>query len=54
MNSFHFAKEIFEQQPNFFLISLFTNILLEETSKICQNKVFKECETIVDLTQIWF
>ena len=41
-DSFHFAKEIVNQQPDSFVIildvdSLFTNIPLEETIEICPN-----------------
>ena len=50
-HSFHFAEEIADQQSDFFLgsldvDSLFTNIPLEETTKICTNELFKESETV--------
>ena len=49
-DSFHFAEEIVDQQPDFFMgsldvDSLFTNIPLEETIEICTNELFKESET---------
>ena len=31
--------------------SLFTNIALEETNEICTNELFKESETIEDLSK---
>ena len=34
--------------------SLFTNIALEETIEICTNKLFKESETIEDLSKTEF
>ena len=48
---FHFAKEILNQQPDFFKGSLdvdflFTNISLEKTTEICTNKLFRESETV--------
>ena len=41
-DSFHFAAEIVDQQPDFFMVTLdvdflFTNIPLEETIQICTN-----------------
>ena len=48
---FCFAKEILDQQPDFFKGSLdvdflFTNISLEKTIEICTNKLFRESETV--------
>ena len=58
-DSFHFAEEIFDQQPDFFMgsldvDSLFTNIPLEETIEICTNKLFKESETVKCLSKSKF
>ena len=44
---FHFAENVVDQQPDFFMGSLdidflFTNIPLEETIEICTNELFKE------------
>ena len=46
-DSFRFAEEVVDQQPDFFVDSLdedslFANIYLEETMKICTNELFKE------------
>ena len=46
-DSFRFAEEVVDQQPDFFVDSLdedslFANIYLEETIKICTNELFKE------------
>ena len=45
-NSFEFSKEICEQNPEYFMASLdveslFTNIPLEETIKICSDSFYK-------------
>ena len=45
-NSFEFSKKICEQNPEYFMAShdvesLFTNILLEETIKICCDSLYK-------------
>ena len=58
-HSFHFAEEIADQQSDFFLgsldvDSLFTNIPLEETTKICTNELFKESETVEGLSRSEF
>ena len=58
-DSFHFAKEIVDQQPDFFMVSLdvdslFTNIPLEENIDICINKLFTESETTEGLTKFEF
>ena len=50
-DSLHFAEEIIDQQPNFFMGSLdvgslFTNIALEKLVEICTNWLFKESETV--------
>ena len=54
---FHFAEDNVDQQ--FFMgsldvDSLFTNITLERTIKICTNELFKEFETVEDLTKSEF
>ena len=46
-DSFHFAEEVVDQQPDFFMgsmdvDSLFPNIPLEETIEIWTNKLFKK------------
>ena len=58
-DSFHFAKEIVDQQHNLFMgsldvDSLFTNIPLEETIEICTNELFKESETVESLSKTEF
>ena len=57
-DSFHFAEEIVDQHDLFMgsldVDSLFTNIPLEETIEICTNKLFKESETIEDLSKTEF
>ena len=50
-DSFHFAEEIVDQQPDLFngglnVDSLFFNITLEKTTDICTNKLFKQSESI--------
>ena len=57
--SFHFAEEIFDQQPDFFIVSLnvdslFTNILIEKTIEICRNEFSKELETVEGLSKSEF
>ena len=56
---FHFAEEIVDQQHDFFMgsldvDSLFTNIHLEETIGICTNELFKESESVGDLSKTEF
>ena len=58
-DSFHFAEEIVDQQHELFMgsldvDSLFTNILLEETTEICTNELFKESETVEGQSKIEF
>ena len=58
-DSFHFTKETVDQQHDLFLDSLdvdslFTNIPLEGTIKICTNELFKESETVEDLSKTEF
>ena len=58
-DSFHFAEEIVDQQPDFFMDSLdvdslFTNIPSEETTEICTNELFKESETVEGLSKSEF
>ena len=58
-DSFHFTKETVDQQHDIFLDSLdvdslFTNIHLEGTIKICTNELFKESETVEDLSKTEF
>ena len=57
--SFHFTKEIYDQQPDFSMRSLdvdslFTNIPLQETIEMCTNELFKESKTIEDLIKSEF
>ena len=56
-DSFAFAVEIVEQDPEFFVgkldvDSLFTNIPLEETIDICTNKPFENTEKLEGLLKI--
>ena len=58
-DSFHFAEEIVDQEPDFFISSLdvdslFTSIPLEETIEICTNELFKESGTIEGLSKSEF
>ena len=57
-DSFHFAEEILDQQHLIMgssdVDSLFTNIPLEETIKICTNELFKESETGEGLSKAEF
>ena len=58
-DSFHFAEEIVDQQPDFFMgsldeISLFTNIPPEEIIEICVNEPYKESETMGGLSKSEF
>ena len=58
-DSFHFSEEIFDQQHGLYMgsfdvVSLFTNIPLEETIEICTNKLFKESETVEGLSKTEF
>ena len=58
-DSFHFAEEIVDQQPDFFMDSLdvdslFTTIPSEETTEICTNELFKESETVEGLSKSEF
>ena len=55
-HSFYFAKEIVDQQPDFFMCSLdvdslFTNITVEETIEIYTSELFKESETVEGLSK---
>ena len=57
--SFHFVEEIVDQQHDLFMgsldvDSLFTNIPLEETIEICTNELFKESESVGDLSKTGF
>ena len=50
-DSFHFAEEIVDQQPDFFMgsldvNSLFTNIPLGETIEICINELQKNLKPL--------
>ena len=56
---FHFAEEIIDQQPDFFMgsldvDSLLTNIPLEDTMELCTNELFKEPETVEGLSKFEF
>ena len=58
-DSFHFAEEIIDQQPDFFMESLYadslvTNIPSEETIEICTNDFFRESETVEGLSKSEF
>ena len=58
-DSFRFAEEVVDQQPDFFVDSLdedslFANIYLEETIKICTNELFKESKNCWDLSKYEF
>ena len=58
-DSFHFAEEIIDQQPDFFMSSLdvdllFTNIPLEDTIEICTNEIFKGSQTVDGLNKSEF
>ena len=53
-NSFEFSKEICEQNSEYFMDSLdveslFTNILLEETIKICCDSLYKNQELLCNI-----
>ena len=53
---FHFAEEIVDQLPDFFMVSLdvnslFINISLEKSIEICSNKLFKESEIVEDFKE---
>ena len=55
-DSFHFHKEIFDKQLDFFMGSIeaesfFTNIPLEKTIEMCANERFTESETIEGLSK---
>ena len=55
-NSFEFPKEIFEQNLEYFMDSLdveslFTNIPLEETIKICFDSLYKNQELLHNITK---
>ena len=50
-DSFYFAEEIVNKQPDFFIgsldvDSLYSNITLEKSIEICTNELFKESETV--------
>ena len=55
-NSFEFSKEICEQNPEYFMASLdveslFTNIPLEETIKICFDSLYKNQELLCNISK---
>ena len=55
-NSFEFSKEICKQNPEYFMASLdseslFTNITLEETIKICCNSLCKNQELFYNISK---
>ena len=55
-DSFHFAKEICEQDPSLSMgsldiDSLFTNIPLDETIDICINQLFANADTVEGFTR---
>ena len=58
-NSFEFSKEICEQNPEYFMASLdveslFTNIPLEETIKICCDSLYKNQELLCNISKNQF
>ena len=58
-NSFEFSKEICEQNPEYFMASLdveslFTNIPLEETIKICCDSLYKNQELLCNISKSQF
>ena len=58
-NSFELSKEIYEQNPEYFMVSLdvaslFTNIPLEETVKICFDSLYKNQELLCNITKTHF
>ena len=58
-NSFEFSKEICEQNPAYFMASLdveslFTNIPLEETIKICCGSLYKNQELLCNISKNQF
>ena len=58
-DSFQFAVKIVDQQHDLFMgsldvDSLFTNISLEDTTEIRANELFKESETVKDLSKTKF
>ena len=58
-NYFHFVEEIVDKQPDFFMgsldvDSLLTNTTLEQIMEICTNELFKESETVEDLSKSEF
>ena len=55
-DSFEFAKDITDQNPNCFMASLdvdsiFTNVPLDETVKICIDELFKSKMTVSGLNE---
>ena len=55
-NSFGFAKDITQQTSKLFMASLdvdslFTNVLLDENTKICVRKLSKSSQTVSGLTK---
>ena len=58
-NSFEFSKEICKQNPEYFMASLdveslFTNIPLEETIKICCDSLYKNQELLCNISKNQF
>ena len=58
-NSFEFSKEICGQNPEYFMASLdveslFTNIPLEETIKICCDSLYKNQELLCNISKNQF
>ena len=58
-DSFAFAEEIVEQDPEFFMgsldvDSLFTNMPLEETIDICTNALYENTKKVESLSKIEF
>ena len=58
-NSFEFSKKICKQNPEYFMASLdveslFTNIPLEETIKICCDSLYKNQELLCNISKNQF
>ena len=53
-DSFGFAEEIVQQDSEFYVDSLFTNIPRKETIEICANTLFENTEKVEGLSKIEF
>ena len=59
LKSFEFSKEICEQNPKYFMItldveSLFTSVPLEETIKICCDSLYKNQDLLCNISKNQF